>query len=203
VEAASADITEMAASLKEASENVRLSSESFLKTTETVHDTSLTAHDTVEKVHGMVERAEKATGGLRKFRLPEVSATLEATYLPDPDRTWSNIGIDIGYGEDRSALVGLADVGETDRFNFQLGRGLGPRTRLRYGIVESEIGVGWDCGLNAGSGLTVDLFDPNNVTANLLGYHRLGGPDSDWDLVFGVRRLFEDNYWGIGARTRR
>ena len=200
VRAASADITEMTATLKQAAENVRMSSESFRETTETVRETSVTAQETVEKVRGIVDRADRAT---RDFRLPRVGVGLGSMYLPDANRTWSDIGIDIGYGDGRSALLGLADIGETDRLNFQLGRALGPGSRLRYGIVESKIGLGWDRAMSSRMGLTVDLFDPNDLTANLLGYYHPDDLGKDWDLVFGVRRLFEDNYWAAGARTRR
>jgi phospholipid/cholesterol/gamma-HCH transport system substrate-binding protein len=203
VRAASANITEMSATLKEASENVRLSSESFRKTTETVQQTSVTAQDTVEKVHGMVTRVEESTNGLRNLRLPKVGISLDAMYLPRPDRVWSDANLDIRYGEGNSAIIGISDIGESDGFNFQLGRALGGHGRLRYGIVESKVGLGMDRQLTPQFGLTADLFDPNHITANLLGYYRLGASDSDWDLVFGGRRLFADDSWGVGVRTRR
>jgi len=95
--------------------------------------------------------------------------------------------------------LGVADIGEQNEVNLQQGRRRGNQA-FRYGLMRSKLGVGGDIYLGGRSQLSVDVFDPNEVRADVTGAVPL--TDST-RLIFGVRDVWGDNLGFVGARFGR
>jgi len=188
---ASQDVPEITANVREASANIRDASAEIKDI----------AHDARASITEVTGRAAEAAQAIRK--IPRVSAGLSvgAQYLTREDRWWVDANLELT-GEDRLVRLGVADLGETDRFNLQLGQALGPG-RIRYGVVESEVGLGYDWALAPWLTLTAEVFDPNDLRANVLGYWGLGGTLEDWSVVAGLRSVGEDASPAFGVALER
>jgi len=150
----------------------------------------------------VVTRVEKTT---RDIKLPSVTPTVDWYFMPDAkhNRTWADVYLDIYSGSRRFVRAGVVDLGERNDLNFQLGLMSSRGRAVRYGIVESKLGVGYDLPLRDRYGLSLDLFDPNSLRANVIGSYRWPTRRDEWDVIFGMRGIFRENLAAIGVRTRR
>lgn len=188
---ASRDAPEITANVREASANIRDASAE-------IKDIAHEARASIAEVTGPAADAAQA---IRK--IPRVSANLSvgSQYLTREDRWWVDANLDLS-GEGGLVRLGVADLGETDRLNLQLGQDLGPG-RIRYGVVESEVGLAYDWALAPWLTLTAEVFDPNDLRANVLGYWGLGGTLEDVSVVAGYRGAGGEGSAAIGVRVER
>jgi len=185
------DVPEITANAREASANIR--------------DASVEVKEiTREARSGLSRVTGGAAGAARVIRgLPQISAELNlgAQYLTRADRWSVDANLDL-LNQNHLLRLGAADIGEGDRFNFQLGQPLGPG-RLRYGVVESEVGLGYDWPVTPRLTLSGEAFDPNDLRANLFGYWGLGGTLEGWNVVVGYRGAGGGGSPAVGIRRER
>jgi hypothetical protein len=48
--------------------------------------------------------------------------------------------------------------------------------------------------------LSLDIFDPNRVRADITAEYLFSGPAGGWGVIFGVRDTFGEDIGFIGAR---
>jgi phospholipid/cholesterol/gamma-HCH transport system substrate-binding protein len=185
------DVPDITANAREASANIR---DASVKIKEVAEE----AGPALSKVSsGAVEAAKAFT------ELPQVRTNLllGGQYLMHDRRWWVEANLDL-LSRDRLLRIGAVDIGESDRVNFQLGQPFGPG-RLRYGIVESDIGVGYDWPAAPWLTLSAEAFDPNDLRANIFGVWGLGGALRGWSAITGYRKLGGDGSATIGLRAER
>jgi ABC-type transporter Mla subunit MlaD len=185
---------EVQASLKGATKNIEEASTHVKKAAENIESASEDVRHMTGRVKGKVEKL--TTGGM-----PRLSAMADFEYLPKADRSWTemNIGIE---GRSGQLRLGAADIGENTTLNLQLGVPLSGAT-LRGGIIQSDVGLGYDRMLGNRLGLSVDLRDPNDLKANTLLSYRPPGKLSDYELLVGRRDIGADPFTALGVRLRR
>jgi virulence factor Mce-like protein len=185
---------EVQVSLKGATKNIEEASTHVKKAAENIESASEDVRNMTGRVKGKVEKL--TTGGM-----PRLSAMADFEYLPKADRSWTEINIGIE-GRSGQLRLGAADIGENTTLNLQLGVPVSSAT-LRGGIIQSEVGLGYDRMLDNRLGLSVDLRDPNDLKANALLFYRPPGKLSDYELLLGRRDIGADPFTALGVRLRR
>jgi hypothetical protein len=111
-----------------------------------------------------------------------------------------DLGVDLypdRYG-DQFWRVGLRDVGGAEKLDLQRGLPLGHRGEaLRVGLIEGQLGVGWDREWSRRWSSEAELIDPDAFRLDLRARYEYG---PDWDLVFGMDRVLSGSEPFIGAR---
>ena len=187
-----ADVRAAARSLRTVGENLEVFTGELRK-----------AAPTVPRVISEAEQVVEVSAALReRLKPPEIKASFDLLYSGLEDRIFPSGQLDIVTSPDRFVRFGVDDIGEESDANIQLGerRSLGV---LRYGLVRSRLGVGFDFDLPHNSVLSLDLFDPNDVRADILADFPLLLGRSDVSFVTGVRDIGEDSLFVAGLRFRR
>lgn len=218
-----ADLDRISANLAKASESVRRSTEAVEsivadpKTSEDLRGTIENAREVSEKG---VQIAEKTTQVLDRLEgvVTKVDTAIEG--LPTLTNPFRNMEVE-GHGEvrlgsgpagridvaldlypnrysDNFWRIGVRDLGADEKLDLQRGFPLSHRgERLRIGVFEGKLGAGWDREWNARLSSEVELIDPDEFRLDVRGRYRY---NPDWDLVFGVDRMFSGTEPFIGAR---
>ena len=157
----------------------------------------------VPKVAQEVEQMAGTTAALRdRLKPPEINAAFDVLYGAAADHTFPSARLDLKTSDDTFLRFGIDDIGDESAVNVQLGE----RQRqavLRYGLVRSRLGVGFDFKLPHEGVLSVDLFDPNEPRADILADVPLVLGRSDWCLVTGLRDLGDEGMFVGGIRLKR
>ena len=187
-----ADVRAAARSLRTVGENLEVFTGELRK-----------AAPTVPRVISEAEQVVEVSAALReRLKPPEINASFDLLYSGLEDRIFPSGQLDFVTSPNRFVRIGVDDIGEESDANIQLGerRGLGV---LRYGLVRSRLGIGFDFDLPRDSVLSLDLFDPNDVRADILADFPLLLGRSDVSFVTGVRDIGEDSLFVAGLRFRR
>jgi phospholipid/cholesterol/gamma-HCH transport system substrate-binding protein len=195
-----ADLRAIASNLRVTSENVKEASADIRETTGEIKKGAPRVSRVMEQTEEVVSSARELR---ERLRFPEVKAELRMLYAGEDSRSIATANVDLipRSGKGRFLRLGVDDIGENSSAIAQMGEPSG-RTTFRYGLYRSQLGLGWDLPLAGRSRLSLDLFDPNNLRADLLAQAPLGGR-SDWSFLFGLRELLEDEQLVVGARLTR
>jgi phospholipid/cholesterol/gamma-HCH transport system substrate-binding protein len=192
IDQASKDAPTISANMREATANIRDASADIKEMT----------REARPKVAKVIESAAAAAQAVRT--LPKIKTALDvgAQYRAHQGRWWIDANVDLASGE-RGLRLGLADLGETNRINAQLGQRLGPGM-LRYGVVQSQVGLGYDWLATPWLTVTGEIFDPNDPRGNAFGYVGLGPGLDGLDAVVGYRDIGRsEGSPVVGMRVRR
>ncbi len=74
---------------------------------------------------------------------------------------------------------------------------------MRYGLVRSRLGAGLDLSLPHRTRLSFDIFDPNDLRADVLADIPITPGSSDLSLILGARDLGQDAILVGGLRLKR
>jgi phospholipid/cholesterol/gamma-HCH transport system substrate-binding protein len=103
-----------------------------------------------------------------------------------------------GGGKGRFYRAGLADIGETNRLDLQLGQWNGSDLAYRYGLLNGKLGLG----LDAHTGplyWRFDVFDPNRLQFNARARAYLNEGSA---ITFGVDSIGKDDRAVLGVQIR-
>lgn len=137
-----------------------------------------------------------------RLKPPEIHGNFSVAYSGKASRSFSTGSLDISTTPDRFLRLGIDDIGEQSTVNIQLAE----RQRLgvlRYGLVRSRLGLGFDLGRPNRPSLSLDLFDPNRLRADVTADVPLIVGGTTWGLLVGVRDAGGENLFVVGARARR
>lgn len=153
-------------------------------------------------VREMGRVAEMSQAIRERLKPPEINARFDVLYGPTAGRTYSSADLYVSTQPNRFLRLGIDDIGESSAANLQIGERQGNRI-LRYGLFRSRLGVGADLRVGKHGMLSVDVFDPNNLRADvLLGLPILPGR-TNVDFLLGARDLGDENLFVAGARFSR
>lgn len=148
------------------------------------------------------EVADTAVALKQSLNPPDIRGDFRVVYSAKADRSFSTGSLDVISAEDRFLRLGIDDIGEESAVNIQIGERQQLGT-LRYGLVRSRLGLGFDLQLPRRGSLSLDLFDPNALRGDILASVPLVLGDSDLSLVAGMRDLGQGNLYVVGARLQR
>jgi hypothetical protein len=93
----------------------------------------------------------------------------------------------------------LREFGGATRFGLQVGTRLDPRLRLRYGVIDSHLGVGFDYQASPSLGYAVDLTNISQVTLNAYLRYRI---DERYGITLRAVSLLNQPTFGVGVYRR-
>jgi len=157
----------------------------------------------VPKVAHEADEMAGTAGALReRLKPPQINAAFDMLFGGEADRWFSSGRLDIQTQPNRFFRVGMDDIGEESNVNVQLGERHGKRV-LRYGLYRSRLGAGMDIDLSKRTTLSLDLFDPNDLRADVLADIPLIPGRSDLSLILGARDVGHDSTIVGGVRVER
>jgi len=151
----------------------------------------------VSKVAG---EAEEIVG--TALQPPAIDATFDVLYSGEADRWFPSGSLDFQVRQDRFYRLGIDDIGEENEFNGQVAERQG-RATLRYGLVRSRLGIGADLEVSNRATLSLDVFDPNDIRADLLAEISPVPGRSEWSLLLGARDIGEEALFVGGVRLQK
>jgi phospholipid/cholesterol/gamma-HCH transport system substrate-binding protein len=157
----------------------------------------------LDRISGVADKAGKAHAP-RVNIVPQFEAFQtggsEASFRAD-------VNLAIPRGADSALILGVRDLGEGNKLNFQNATTSGTRTQFRYGFHDSRLGVGWDYALtggHTGPGLplhpgdrtvSVDLYRPNDLQLDVYGKRQI---NDNLGITLGIEDLLHDGHPGFG-----
>ncbi len=156
--------------------------------------------DKVDRVVGRVDRAMGSVEGVgRSFDKIDTEGTFDFRVGSGPA---GRMDLDLDIYPDRYSdtfwRVGVRDIGDSDKINLQRGLPLGRRGEtLRVGLIEGELGVGYDRDWSRRWSSEAEIIDPDRFRLDIRAHYRY---DPDWDLVFGMDRVLAGSEPFVGAR---
>lgn len=191
------DVADTLANLKSASARI----EKMAAALEPVATDPETARNIKTTLKNAREVSEKANRLLNKVEKVKTQAGLDVVYSGGADRYRTNLDLSVHVDEKRYARIGLADIGEGNRVNFQFGQ-QGPVFGGRIGVVESKAGAGLDLKLGRDFKISADAYDPNDFRVKLRSEIRVApgtylvgeslsiNKDAQRNSYVGIRREF-------------
>lgn len=152
------DMRQAIANLRQTGERVERMAqalEGIVTDPQTADDLKAALHN----VRNASERADKMLAGVDSL---QVKPGAELLYSGGEDRYKVNADLRIYTSPHSYLLLGVNDIGETNKGNFQLARGNGTLTG-RMGIFDNKPGLGLDAALNEDWQFSVAAYDPNDV----------------------------------------
>lgn len=148
--------------ITQTSEKIRIISEGIAKVAgdeKTVEDVKATIHNARE----LTEKAKKV-----KQQLDSIETHAEVTTLySGQKRDWdTSMGFNIGMEQGPFLNMGVEDIGETNRINFQLGKRQG-NLAGRLGAIHGAAGVGLDAYAGKNFKFSADAYDFNDLSVRL------------------------------------
>ncbi len=161
------------------------------QTTDNLKTTLRNAREVSEKANRMLNRVEKI----------KTEAGVDLMYNGGAEKYRANVDLHIHTSERNYFRMGLSDIGESNRFNFQLGQ-TGKTVGGRIGVIEGKAGAGLDLNLGKNFRISADAYDPNDFRLKLRSELRIApdtylvgesiglNKESQRSTYFGLRRTF-------------
>jgi phospholipid/cholesterol/gamma-HCH transport system substrate-binding protein len=129
--------------------------------------------DTKTIIHNTRNLTDKA--GKLKEKLESIKVTADADVLySGMKKDWStNFNVNVGVDKGPFLSMGVDDIGNGDRGNFQAGTRIG-NLGARAGIIYGEAGIGLDAYAGSNFRFSADAYDFNDPTLRLRAMYRLG-----------------------------
>lgn len=158
-----------ASDLKETLTNLRSASariEKMAAALEPVATDPETARNLKDTLKNAREVSEKANKLLNKVEKIKTQAGIEVMYSGGAEKYRTNVDLRVNTDSRSFVQMGLSDIGEDNRVNFQLGS-QGKLIDGRIGVVEGKAGAGIDFKLGNSFKLSADAYDPNDFRLKL------------------------------------
>ncbi|MEG6585093.1 MlaD family protein [Dendrosporobacter sp. 1207_IL3150] len=188
------DLTETIANLRSTSVRVEKMAAS-LEGIVTDPETSRNIKETLKNARSVTEKADKM---LNKVESVSAKAGVEMLYNSDTGKYSTNADIRINTSDKDFAIIGVNDIGQGSKNNFQIGSGT-DKFAGRAGIIDGEAGVGVDTKLGKQLKMSVDVYDPNDVRVKLRTQYQM---TSDTSIVGQANNINKDtdNNTFVGVR---
>ena len=181
-----ARFNQIAADIHQISGDPRLQSD--LKTSVTnLQNATKSGSEAVEKVNTLLGNFSGKDGKAKKFSAPKTELFVNASEGIDPGIFRADVEGRLFLGSKSFLQAGVYDLGQSSRFNLQLGNRPNERLNLRYGLFASKLGAGVDYRLNPVTSFRADLYDTRTPHLDIRGIFRVNNNASLWiggDSVF-------------------
>ena len=191
------DLKDTLANLRSASARIEKMA-AALEPVATDPETSRNIRDTLKNAREVSEKANKLLNRVEKVK---TQAGIDIMYSGGAEKYRTNLDLRIKTDDKAFVHMGLGDIGESNRFNFQLGQ-QGSVVGGRLGVVEGKAGVGLDLKLGKQLKLSADAYDPNDFRLKLRSELKIArdtylvgesvsvNKDAQRSTYVGIRRSF-------------
>ena len=161
-------------------------------------ETARNIKDTLKNAREVSERTNKLLNKVEKIK---TQAGIDLMYSGGAEKYRANIDLRVNTDSRSFVQMGLSDIGESNRLNFQLGQ-QGPTIGGRVGVVEGKAGAGVDLKLGKNLKVSADAYDPNDFRIKLRSELKVApdtyivgesisvNKDAQRSTYLGVRRSF-------------
>ncbi|EAX47469.1 Mammalian cell entry related domain protein [Thermosinus carboxydivorans Nor1] len=187
--------------LRETIENLKTTSarvEKMAASLEGVVTDPETARNLKETLRNAREASEKANRMLGKVNSVKAEAGIEMLYDTDNHKYRSSADVRIQTSPRDFAVIGVSDIGDGSKTNFQVGRG--ESLAGRAGVIDGKAGIGLDAKLGQQLRLSLDAYDPNDVRVKLRTQYQVAPDTFIVGQVDGVNKS-ADTSTSVGVRT--
>ena len=157
------------ANIKVAIENIAATSQSIERTAKSIEGTATdpqVQEDLKAVLHNAHQVSQKANDMMERANNIQVKPGIETMYSGKDGKWRTNFDLNVNTAPDSFFRFGLADIGEDNRVNAQIGRRSGSFAG-RAGVFESKAGVGLDAYAGRRWKFSVDAYDPNDFQLDL------------------------------------
>ena len=140
--------------------------DNMAKSLEGVVTNPQTAEDLQVTLHNVRQVSEKADRMLGTLQGTNVKSGLDVMYSGGRSKWMTNFDLTISPSDKSLLLLGVDDIGETNKFNAQVGMRGGAFTG-RAGIVDSKMGIGIDADAGKYLRFSADAYDLNRTALKL------------------------------------
>ena len=161
-------------------------------------ETARNIKDTLKNAREVSERANKLLNKVEKIK---TQAGIDLMYSGGAEKYRTNIDLRVNTDSRSFVQMGMSDIGESNRLNFQLGQ-QGPSIGGRVGVVEGKAGAGVDLMLGRNLKVSADAYDPNDFRIKLRSELKVApdtyivgesisvNKDAQRSTYLGIRRSF-------------
>jgi phospholipid/cholesterol/gamma-HCH transport system substrate-binding protein len=164
------------------------------------------AREAVGEGRALISRADQTVRRIQqvipeRIDLPNVrnAVRLEYGLWYDGRRLGNDVILTLQPEAPTSYLLSLQDYAGATRFSIQVSNPLADRLRIRYGLIESNLGIGLDYTATPQISYALDLYNINQVTLNLQMRYAL---NPRYGLTLRARSLLHQPTVGLGAYYR-
>ncbi len=157
------------ANIKVAIENIAATSQSIERTAKSIEGTATdpqVQEDLKAVLHNAHQVSQKANDMMERANNIQVKPGIETMYAGKDGKWRTNFDLNVNTAPDSFLRFGLADIGEGNQVNAQIGRRSGSFAG-RAGVFESKAGVGLDAYAGRRWKFSVDAYDPNDFQLDL------------------------------------
>ena len=145
--------------------------------------------------------SDKANQLLNKVEKMKTETGVDVMYSGGAEKFRTNVDFRLHMDEKTYTHMGLSDIGESNRVNFQLGQ-QGKNLGGRIGVIEGKPGAGLDLKFGKDFKISADAYDPNDFRIKLRSELRIApdtylvgesisiNKDAQRSSYIGVRRTF-------------
>jgi phospholipid/cholesterol/gamma-HCH transport system substrate-binding protein len=168
-------------------------------------DGVITDPETAKNIKDILRNArsasEKADKMLTKVGSIDAKGGVEMLYNNTTGKYSNNVDLRIQTAPRDFAIVGINNIGDGSRGNFQIGKG-NDQFAGRVGLIDSKVGMGIDTKISNNVKFSIDAYDPNDFRVKLRTQYQVA-PDtfivgqadnvnrsSEKSTYIGVRRTF-------------
>lgn len=152
---------------------------------------------------GRADRVVEQVGRVlpERLELPDLrhAYRLEYAFWHDGSRMGHDVSFALLPDAPRTYLFTWREVGGANRVGLQVGSRLDERTLLRYGLIDSHLGVGLDYRASPNISYAADLYNINNISLNLYARYYL---QPDYGITLRAQGVFSQPTFGIGMFKR-
>ena len=156
------DLTDTLANLRSASARIEKMA-AALESVATDPETAKNLKHTLKNAREVSEKANRMLNSVEKIR---TEAGVDLMYSGGAEKYRANVDFRLHMNEKTYAHMGLSDIGEANRVNFQLGQE-GKTVGGRLGVVEGKPGAGIDLKFGKNFKISADAYDPNDFRIKL------------------------------------
>ena len=148
--------------ITQTSDKIRVVAEGFAK----IAGDEKTIDDVKATVHNARELTEKAKKVKKQLESIETHTEVAALYSGQKGNWDANLGFTVGMEQGPFLNMGIEDIGDTNKMNFQVGKRQG-NFAARVGAIRGEAGVGLDAYAGKNLKLSADAYNANDFSLRL------------------------------------
>jgi virulence factor Mce-like protein len=164
------------------------------------------AREAVGEGRALIRRADETVERIRRviperLELPEFRATVGLEYglWYDGRRLGHDVILTLLPDAVTNYLFTYREFGGVNRFGLQVGSRLDPRLRLRYGVVDSHLGVGADYQASPSLAYSLDVTNISQLTINAYLRYRI---DEHYGITLRAQSVLNRPTFGVGVYRR-
>jgi phospholipid/cholesterol/gamma-HCH transport system substrate-binding protein len=164
------------------------------------------ARQAVGEVRAAVGRADRVVERVgrilpERLELPDLRTTARVEYglWYDGQRLGHDVSLVLQPEAPTSYIFMLREAGGANRVGLQIGNRLDERLTLRYGVIDSYLGVGLDYRASPSLDYAVDLYNIGRISLNVSLRYAI---TRDYALSLRAHSLFNEPTFGVGVIRR-